>query len=255
MAEKTPRSTWCVGVVKLEKDPGGDEIKNLMWQRMMRLSRFRSVLKVGRFGGAYHELPMAKLEELRDGGYLWSEILPEGTATPDDVFKVVGETDLWEYDRLKPLWRIQFVRKMADGSARLIVTINHAVGDGMALIEALLQLSDQAGDVEKLKPRKSEKPGGKSFTEAAAGKRVPRPPTLTRREKFNAFMYGGFAASLNATTDTGKNLRSLPGVYHGLTSSTWAPDPKNSLTMPDTMKPSRKLIAECDTISLAELKK
>jgi hypothetical protein len=231
LAEKTPRATWCVGVLILERDPGGNILRDTLWSRLGSMGRFRSRLNVGRFGGYWEELPETELLRLRDSGYLWSEVLTDGKGTIDDLNAVVGATDEWNYDRHAPLWRAQYARKLADGRAGLIVCINHGIGDGVSLIATLLGICDQPDE---------EKDGtGKSMAQsrgsmAAPGKRL-KGPALGKMTKFNAFWYG---------------------VYHGLTSSKWAPDPKNALSIPDVTKPSKsKRVKQAERIPLEEMKK
>lgn len=227
MAEKNPRATWAVGVMKLEKDPGGDILRDTLWQRIGKMGRFRSRLVVNRFGGHWKELPVEELLQLRDSGYLWSEVCPDGTATMDDINEVINQGNSWEYDRHKPLWRVQYCRKMADGSATLIITINHAIGDGISLVATLLGLKDE--DPEHDSPEK--KPPARRETKAAGGKQGPKLGPVT---KAGAFTYG---------------------IFHGLTSSKWKPDPPNALSLPDVTKPSTtKRVAQAGRISLADMK-
>jgi diacylglycerol O-acyltransferase len=227
MAEKTPRATWAVGVLKLEKDPGGDRLKEVLWNRLMKMARFRSKLVVSRHGGYWQELPEAELIQLRDTGYLWEEVCQNVDATMDDVNDVINQVNSWDYDRLKPLWRAQYCRKMADGSAVLICTINHGIGDGVSLVATLLGMKDPETEEDRVlaNSRRETKP--------MSGKKA-RGPKLGPLSKAGAFSYG---------------------IYHGLTSSYWKPDPPNALSIPDVTKPSKeKRVAQADPIPLDEMK-
>jgi len=227
MAEKNPRATWAVGVMRLEKDPGGNILRDTLWDKITKMGRFRSRLVVGRLGGHWKELPAAELLELRDNGYLWSEICPGGTATMDDINEVINQGNSWEYDRHKPLWRAQYCRQLADGSAVLITTINHAIGDGISLIATLLGLKDDDPEDNE----KGASPTSRRETKAAGGKKGPK---LGPISKARAVSYG---------------------VFHGLTASKWKPDPPNAMSIPDPTKPAvEKRVAQADRISLAEMK-
>jgi len=227
MAEKSPQATWAVGVIKLSKDPGGDILREVLWSRLTKMGRFRSRLVVNRFGGYWEELPESELLELRDSGYLWSEVLPDGNATMDDINEVINQCNSWDYDRHKPLWRAQYCRKMADGSAVLICTINHGIGDGISLVATLLSLKDEDDDDPRTQPRRETKP-------PTHGKKAVVGPKLSSVAKASAFSYG---------------------VYHGITSSGWKPDPKNALSIPDVTKPAKeKRVAQAERISLEEMK-
>ena len=226
MAEKNPRATWAVGVLKLERDPGGNVMRDTLWERVMRMGRFRSRLIVHRFGGHWQELPEEELLRLRDSGYLWSEVLTDGTGTDADVNRVLADTDKWKYDRNAPLWRTQYARKLADGSAAIIVTINHGVGDGVSLVATMLGLCDEPED-----PKAKELARGSM---AMPTKRAA-PPKLGPATRVGTFLYG---------------------VYHGLTSSKWAPDKHNALTLADVTKPTgEKRIAHAKPIPLDEMKR
>ena len=225
--EAAPRVTWAVGILKLEQDPGGDKLRDTLWERMSKMARFRSRMVVSRWGGHWEELPEAELLRLRDSGYLWSEVLTDGTATDEDVLKLVAQTDSWQYDRHAPLWRCQYVRKMADGSATLITTINHGIGDGISLVATLLTMCDDAEELMKVDPKTRG-------SVAAVTKRKKAPP-LGPVSKARAFSYG---------------------VFQGLTSSKWKPDPPNFMSMPDVTKPADfKKVHQGENIPLEEFKK
>lgn len=213
----------------LEKDPGGTLLRDTLWKRLTHMGRFRSRLIVNRFGGKWVEFSEDQLIEMRDSGYLWSEVCPGGTATREDINIVVNQGYTWEYDRHKPLWRCQYCPKLADGTAVLITTINHAIGDGISLIATLFSLKDDDEDSRKTAAAAADR--SKSIVQH--GKKV-KGPTLGPITKVRAFSYG---------------------VVHGLTSSTWKPDPKNAFSMPDVTKPSSiKHVAQAEAISLEEMK-
>lgn len=144
-----PQATLIISVLKLDKDPSAtpNEMRDVLWERIIKMGKFRSQLVVHRLGGYWKELSMQRMLELRDTGYLWSEVFPEGQATPEDIDSLVSQ--VWQYDAALPLWRVQYCRKAKDGSAYLIFTINHAIGDGMALVATLFGLSDQPPDLTK----------------------------------------------------------------------------------------------------------
>lgn len=232
MAEKNPRATWAVGVLRLDKDPGGNVMRDTVWSRIMKYPRFRSQLVVSRMGGYWRELPEQELLEMRDNGYLWSEVCTDGNATDDDVNTVINQTMSWAYDRHKPLWRMQYCRKMADGSAFLLITINHGIGDGISLVAALLAATDDGSQsMAAQPPRKNSRKS--SGTKQQTGR--PPGPKLNTLTKTRAYSFG---------------------VFQGLTSSMWKPDSKNSLCMPDVTKPStEKRVAKADPIPLDEMKR
>jgi hypothetical protein len=219
-----PRATWAVGITKLEKDPGGDVIRDHLWNKLTKMARFRSRLVVSRFGGHFEELSQEELLALRDSGYLWSEVLRDGNATQQDIDDLVGKTDSWEYNRHAPLWRAQYVRNMKDGSAVIISTINHAIGDGVSLIAVTLSLADDTQD--KSDQTKARRP-------TTSGKRT-QGPKLGPVTRVRTFGYG---------------------VFQGLAASTWKPDPKNALALDDPTKPSKnKRVIQCAKIPLDEFK-
>jgi len=227
MAEKQPRATWVTSIMKLEGDPGGNVVRDTLWERMAKMPRFRSRLVVNRWGGYWEELPESKLVELRDNGYLWSEVFPMGGATDADIEKVVGETNDWQYNRDYPLWRVQFCRKMHDGSACVVCTINHGIGDGVSLVAVLLNMCD---------PEPSD--GG-----AAGDKKDRRPTAAGKRAQ---------GPKLGPVTRVGTFTH---GVYQGLTAVNWKPDAGNILCLKDVTKPSAvKLVAQTAQIPLDEFK-
>lgn len=236
MAEKKPRATWIVSVLKLDKDPGGNVLRDTIWKRILQVPRFRSVMKVNRFGGYWSELSEEEMLRLRDEAkYLWSELGESGDFTKQNVMDVVNGCMEWEYDRHLPLWRCQYVRKMQDGSASLIMTINHGVGDGMSLVATLLGLADSPPDLSKTPYEMAQLAKEARKLQPAPAKPAVRGPKLGSVAKLRSFSYG---------------------VFEGSTNTLWKPDPKNSLSMPDVTKPSSvKRLAEAEPISLDEMKK
>ena len=94
-----------------------------------------------RYGGYWEEFEEEEMMAFRDE-YIYSECLEDGTATMQDIDRVASEMMTYEFNPRKPLWRIQYCRKMASGQACIIFSASHAIGDGMSLVEACMRCTD-----------------------------------------------------------------------------------------------------------------
>ena len=138
LKEDPSKATWLVSIITLEADPGGFVLRDYIWPRVTKLPRFRSRLVLTRSGGYFEELPAHELEALRDT-YFWDQGFENAPA--DLPVKLASEASAWKFDLNKPLWRVQYV-KLENGTAALVTTISHAIGDGVSLSRMLLDLCE-----------------------------------------------------------------------------------------------------------------
>lgn len=225
MVAEKPRPTWISAVLKFDKDPGADLLRDQFWNRIMQIPRFRSRVLTNNNYIEFEELPMEELVKLRDNGYLWSEFEARDDA---DITRVAAQCQDWKVDYNAPLWRAQYCRETSDGSAYLVVTISHTVGDGISLVAGLFSVCDSPPDLSKTPAQLAKE------RKHTAKVKQPKGPKLGPVSKAKAFLYG---------------------VYHGLTGSFWAPDPQNSLSMPDiTAAASTMRVARAEPIDMKQLK-
>lgn len=142
IASEKPSTSWCVGILKLAKDPGDFIVRDLFFSKLMEIPRFRSKLIMHRYGGHWEEFSEEEMTVFRDE-FMYKEVLEDGTATMADVDAEAATAMTWKFDPSKPLWRVRLVRRMADGSACVIFTASHAIGDGMSLVEACMRLVEK----------------------------------------------------------------------------------------------------------------
>src|SRR5574343_781247 len=71
------------------------------------------------------------------------ELLPRrGQSRQDCLKERVGELAAEPLNPAHPLWQFQLIEDMGDGSSALVARIHHCIGDGIALIAAILFLTD-----------------------------------------------------------------------------------------------------------------
>ena len=138
--------------------------------------------------------------------------------TQSELDEVVSQTKQRGMDLRKPLWRIIHVPEMEDGTSKIVIAIDHTIGDGVALVNALLfKLIDESAEL-------SEK-----FDAVSRRSKRPDLPFLTRLRTY------------------------LWGTYAGHTAAFWSQDRKNPLKLQG--HPSKKkLVAASKKIELARFK-
>ncbi len=127
------------GVLVLDDPMDVGTLKALLEERFLGFDRFRQRVRDPE-GSPYWELdPYFDLDR-----HVHRTALP-GAAGTDELKERVGERMGEPLDREKPLWEMDLVEDYLGGSA-LIVRLHHCIGDGMALLQVLLSLTDEHFD-------------------------------------------------------------------------------------------------------------
>lgn len=112
------------------------EVDALVRDRLASRPRFRDLLVESPLGGARWEPdPSFDLRE---------HVHHVGLPSPDDAAfaELVDDLASTPLDTRQPLWQVHFVTHVGDGCA-LVVRVHHVVADGLALVDALLAMSDE----------------------------------------------------------------------------------------------------------------
>jgi len=110
-------------------------------ERLCAIPRFRSkVVRTGKRGMscAFKELSAEELDAAMDRMVLQSD----GIKTAQDVNEFVSRLSTENTDLDLPLWRGWVLNDMTDGRSALMLMIDHAIGDGVALIQVLMSVLD-----------------------------------------------------------------------------------------------------------------
>jgi len=210
-SEPEARPVWCIGVITLEKNPGIAETRRYLKERLLKMPRFRSKLVVHRWGGHFEEVPV-------DDGYHFEVACYGKRATQDDLNEVVASINTWPFHADKPLWKVIHVPEFIDGTSVIIVCVNHAIGDGVALVNVFVKLCDIEED---LKQRASH-----------TGKRKTGPPVSV------------------AT----KAKMAVYGTYEAMFATMFRNDYKNALKLQGSPSPKKVVAASPDVIALQRIK-
>lgn len=118
-------------------------MRSLLHERLCEIPRFRSRVVPGPTGGwskSFQQLTDAELAKAL-------EVLVTERAdikTDEDVDRLCSEFYGRQEAQLDlPLWRAFVHNHMADGKSQLTMMINHAIGDGVALIQVLMSMLDE----------------------------------------------------------------------------------------------------------------
>ena len=127
------------GVLVLDAPMDIGTFKTLLEERLLGFVRFRQRVRDPE-GSPYWELdPHFDLDQ-----HVHRTALP-GAAGREELKERVSELMSVPLDRGKPLWHMELVEDYLDGSA-IIVRLHHCIGDGMALLQVLLSLTDEYFD-------------------------------------------------------------------------------------------------------------
>ncbi|WP_232798195.1 wax ester/triacylglycerol synthase family O-acyltransferase [Salinibacter altiplanensis] len=127
------------GVLLLDDPMDVDTLKALLEERFLGFDRFRQRVRDPEGSPHWERDPHFDLDR-----HVHRTALP-GAAGTEELKERVGERMSEPLDREKPLWEMDLVEDYLGGSA-LIVRLHHCIGDGMALLQVLLSLTDEHFD-------------------------------------------------------------------------------------------------------------
>lgn len=133
-----------VGVIMFDDPLDFRTLKKLVKQRLLRVPRFRQRVREPLFGVGvpqWEDDPQFDLD-----AHLHRIALP----APHDqttLHELVSDFMSTPLDFTKPLWQFHLVENYENGCA-LIARLHHSMGDGLALVQVLLSLSDNAPPLE-----------------------------------------------------------------------------------------------------------
>ena len=120
------------------------KLRKLLTKRLCPLPRFSAVVVDRGSQVRFDPIPIATMD-------MWYHVveLPVEDTSPWTSSKLDGflsslNTPEYGLDATRPLWRFFYIPKLADGRSLLVPVINHAIGDGVALVSALLSITDDA---------------------------------------------------------------------------------------------------------------
>lgn len=119
-------------------------IESLVHERLLRHRRFRERVVVSK-------VPLAPMHWEEDGTFdLRTHVHHVALPAPGDeraLEDLVSDLLSTPLDHAHPLWQIHHVEGFAEGSV-LVARVHHCVGDGVALVELLLSLTDEGASLE-----------------------------------------------------------------------------------------------------------
>lgn len=133
-----------IGVIMFEEPLDFPTLQQLVKERLLRVRRFSQRVREPRFGVGIPEWETDPYFDL--DAHLHHIALPP----PHDqsaLHRLVGDLMSTPLDFTKPLWQFHLVEGYEDGCA-LICRVHHSMGDGLALVQVLLSLSDDSPPVD-----------------------------------------------------------------------------------------------------------
>jgi len=222
LVTKRNSAAWVVAVSILERNPGRETVRNLLNEQLVKkFFRFRSTLTLNeKSEGIFHEVSVDDMD--------WDYHVPDLSQstkgyTREQVYKFVSDLNEQKYDLSKPLFRYFLIPSMENGEAAIVSSINHAIGDGLALVAVTDGLH---GLVE-------QPAAGTSLSVKHQGKK-PVVNKLDYLSQLGIMLYG---------------------VFFAITLPLAKPDPPNPLRMPKGQKPlGQKRLAMAAPLSLDRVK-
>jgi len=185
-----PTNLMTITAVLVLEDPiDANTFKALLEERLLGFPRFRQRVHDPNGRPEWETDPNFDLDQ-----HVQRAALP-GAAGPAELKERVSELMSTPLDRAKPLWHMELIEDYLGGSA-VVARLHHCIGDGMALVQVLLSLTDEYFD-----PDRFSKPNG-------SGSALPGPAA-------------GLVRALAGTVRVGRRLleecvRTLLRPSHGL---------------------------------------
>ena len=129
-----------VGVWSLRPGIALQALRERVAERLLKYPRFRQKVVEDSVLGAQWVLD----REFDIAHHVIAELpLPlRGQSRADVLRERVAELCSQPLDMARPLWQMQLIEDMGDGSSALIVRVHHCIADGIALIAVMLSITD-----------------------------------------------------------------------------------------------------------------
>lgn len=138
--EHDPRLRSTVGVVWiLDREPTPARMEASVARMVAAIPRLRQRVVAGRPRPIWVEV-----DGFDPGAHVTVDDLPGGDL--DDVVALAERRIAEPFDRSRPLWRLGLVRGLADGRVALVITIHHAIADGLGMLLMLGAFADLERD-------------------------------------------------------------------------------------------------------------
>lgn len=134
-----------VGVIMFEDPLDFGTLRRLIQERLLRVRRFRQRVREPLFGVGIPEWETDPYFDL--DAHLHHIALPP----PHDqsaLHRLVGDLMSTPLDFTKPLWQFHLVEEYEEGCA-LVCRLHHSMADGLALVQVLLSLADDAAPLQQ----------------------------------------------------------------------------------------------------------
>lgn len=138
------------GVLVLEDPMDVATLKSIIEERFLGFTRFRQRVRDPEGSPRWELDPNFDLDQ-----HVRRSALPGAAAQPE-LKERVGELMSTPLPRTKPLWHMELIEDFLGGSA-IIVRLHHCIGDGIALVQVLLSLTDEHFDPSRF-PDTEDKP-------------------------------------------------------------------------------------------------
>lgn len=135
--ERPTNLMMITGVVTLEKPIAYERLLDTIEKRWLAFKRFRQKA-VNRPGGAYWVLD----EDFEIHAHVRRVALP-GRADRKELEEFVSDLASTALDPSRPLWQFHYIENYTGGPV-IVQRIHHCYADGIALVQVLLSLTDQA---------------------------------------------------------------------------------------------------------------
>lgn len=138
--EEPTSMAMITGVIMFDEPVDFAALKKLVKDRLLRVPRFRQRVREPRFGIGTPRWEPDPHFDLDAHLHRIALPAPHDQAALQDL---VGDLMSTPLDFNKPLWQYHLVENFEGGSA-LICRLHHAMGDGLALVQVLLTMADNA---------------------------------------------------------------------------------------------------------------
>lgn len=137
-----------------EPEPDENKMRKILGERLLEIPRFSSIFRMENNVVYCDRIP----KETVDLEYHIQCV--DSSKEDDELSKRISEASSEWWDANKPLWKFTLITKMKDGRSLLFCKIDHAVGDGVALLAVLRSLLDDppAGAKQSFQHRRALPP-------------------------------------------------------------------------------------------------
>ena len=215
------RPTLILGLLYFNQVIDVNKLRRIFLERIIHFPRFRSRIILEKKKVYFQEIPANQLN-------MQYHIVEEFSSnwSLQRFYQFLNEQYVAIKDVSCPLWRVHVLNHLGDGRHCIVIDVDHAIGDGISMVEVLSSLLDDPTEVQSIRDEK----GSPAATEVSPSFKAAT--GIVRKGKRNKSLRSKLFFVLNIL------IACVTGTIKAFLTPFYPGDSHNGLKLHDARKPS-----------------